>query len=224
MICAGSATGRPSKLTCWSTSSFVFAGANVCTSSVGSVVAATIEVVPLSPFLAEVGFLPGEGFDAEAGLGAMFAATPSRGFACQPAKSAGPKRNTSFRYVGPVNWEKREGWSKRPFHAVSPALTSLLQGRGGDDCVNCEGHALDTADRARPRHGPCLLTRVNPFSHEKPGRRTLYSFCACSWKMDFKSLPSRLSSEAKRARASHHFRFCSIGRARSRSFLSAHGG
>ena len=77
MICAGSATGRPSKLTCWSTSSFVFAGANVCTSSVGSVVVATIEVVPLSPFLAEVGFLPGEGFDAEAGLGAMFAATPS---------------------------------------------------------------------------------------------------------------------------------------------------
>ena len=188
MICAGSATGRPSKLTCWSTSSFVFAGANVCTSSVGSVVAATIEVVPLSPFLAEVGFLPGEGFDAEAGLGAMFAATPSRGFACQPAKSAGPKRNTSFRSVGAVNWEKRETrqvvetalsrcQSSQKLSRGPPALTSLLQGKGGDDCVNCEGHALDTADRARPRHGPCLLTRVNPFSaHEKPGRRTLFSF------------------------------------------------
>ena len=146
MICAGSATGRPSKLTCWSTSSFVFAGANVCTSSVGSVVAATIEVVPLSPFLAEVGFLPGEGFDAEAGLGAMFAATPSRGFACQPAKSAGPKRNTSFRSVGAVNWEKRETrqvvetalsrcQSSQKLSRGPPALTSLLQGKGGDDCV-----------------------------------------------------------------------------------------
>jgi hypothetical protein len=78
-----------------------------------------------------------------------------------------------------------------------PALTSLLQGRGGDDCVNCEGHALDTADRARPRHGPCLLTRVNPFSsHEQHDRRTLSSFCACSWKMDFQSLPSRLCGQS----------------------------
>jgi hypothetical protein len=131
---------------------------------VGSVVAATIEVVPLSPFLAEVGFLPGEGFDAEAGLGAMFAATPSRGFACQPAKSAGPKRNTSFRSVGAVNWEKRETrqvvetalsrcQSSQKLSRGPPALTSLLQGKGGDDCVNCDSvkGTLSTPRTARDR-------------------------------------------------------------------------